>query len=264
MEKQTDKAYLYQTGLVLSGGSVRGFAHLGVLQAMEEAGISPDVISGASAGAIVGAFYADGYPPAEILEMFIEKRLFHLVHLKMNRRGFLRPSGVDSLLRKYLRARTFEHLRLPLFIAASDMNRGIPVYFKEGSLTDRIMASAAIPVLFQPVVIDGTTYVDGGLLDNLPVFPVRKDSRIIIGVSVNPNYEENDLGSFLKLTERTIYLNLVSRIHEHSRKCDVFIEPLELRDYGLFEISKAREVYDIGYREAKRVLKENARIFTRV
>ncbi|MGC9471550.1 MAG: patatin-like phospholipase family protein [Bacteroidales bacterium] len=260
MKKQIHDNEKVAVGIALSGGSARGFAHLGVLKAMEEAGFPPGVISGVSAGAIVGAFYADGYTPEEILEMFIEKKLFQILHLNVNRTGFLKPSGIDSLIKKYLRAKTFDQLKIPLYITASDLNRGVAVYFHQGTLPDKIMASSAIPVLFQPVVIDGTTYVDGGLIDNLPVQPVRGRCRVLVGVSVNPNYEENDLNGFWKLTERTIYLNLVTRIQEHKLYCDVFIEPPALKDYGLFEISKAREIFACGYDEAKKILKEHSQL----
>ncbi|HDJ33298.1 MAG TPA: patatin [Bacteroidetes bacterium] len=260
MKKQFGDNEKIPVGIALSGGSARGFAHLGVLKALEEAGLHPGVISGVSAGAIVGAFYADGYSPEEILEMFIEKKLFQILHLNVNRTGFLKPSGIDSLIKKYLRAKTFDQLKIPLYITASDLNRGVAVYFHEGALPDKIMASSAIPVLFQPVVIEGTTYVDGGLIDNLPVQPVRNKCRVLVGVSANPNYEENDLNGFWKLTERTIYLNLVTRIQEHKLYCDIFIEPPTLKDYGLFEISKAREIFACGYDEAKRVLNKHAEL----
>ena len=255
MKKQSKKEPDYNYGLVLSGGSARGFVHLGVLKAMEEANLLPEVISGASAGAIVGAFYADGYKPEEILELFIEKKLFHLIHLNVNRLGFLIPSGINDLLKQHLRAKTFSDLNLPLYVAASDLNRGVPVYFNEGSLRERVMASAAIPLLFQPVVIDGTTYADGGLLDNLPVQPIRDQCRKIIGVSANPHFEEEKLTGFWKLVERTIYLIMVSRIQVHRQDCDIFIEPKGMKDYGFFEINKAAEMFDLGYKEAKKLLK---------
>ncbi len=261
--KNTGKsAFSFDRGLVMSGGSARGFAHLGVLKAMDELGIPPEVISGVSAGAIVGAFYADGFHPDEILDLFIEKKLFQLVHLNVSRKGVLKPSGVDTLIKRSLRSKSFNQLRIPLFVTAADISRGVPVYFHEGTLADRIMASAAIPVMFQPVVIEGTTFVDGGLMDNLPVEPIRSRCRVLTGVSVNPNYEDFDLGSFWKLTERTIYLSLVTRIQEHKQRCDIFIEPAELKNYGLFEISKAREMVDIGYREAMKVLKEKRSLFS--
>ena len=246
----------FRIGLVLSGGSARGFAHLGVLRALEEYGIIPDVISAVSAGAIVGVFYADGYCPGEIFDMFVEKKLFQLIRLNVNRKGFLKPSGIEELMNTFLRAKTFPDLKIPLYITASDMNRGKPVYFHDGDLRKCILASSAIPILFQPVMINNTMFLDGGLLDNLPVHPVLGRCRLIIGVSVNPNFEDYSLNRYLKLMERTFYLSLVSKIREHSRYCDIFIEPEEMKKFGLFEIKKAREMVDAGYKEARQILKK--------
>jgi NTE family protein len=244
----------YKLALVLSGGVARGFAHLGVIKAMEEFGLRPDIISGSSAGSIVGAFYADGYQPEEILELFIEKKLFQLIRVNVNRKGFLKPVGLEELIEDKLRAKQFHELKIPLYIAASDMNRGKAVYFSEGSIKERIIASSAIPVLFQPVIIDGTLYADGGLIDNLPVTPVLGKSEMIIGVSVNPNYEDFELNRYLKLMERTLYLSLVANIQEYKKYCDLFIEPLTMKNYSLFEIRKAREMMEVGYKEARKLL----------
>lgn len=246
----------FETGLVLSGGSAKGFAHLGVIKALGESGYHPDIISGVSAGAIVGAFYADGYTPDEILEMFISKKLFHLVTLTLNRRGMMKQAGLTRLLKAHLRANTFEDLKIPLYICATDFNRGKPVYFNSGTLIDKITASASIPILFRPVIMDNTTYVDGGLIDNLPISPLRNKCKMLIGVNVNPHFEDSRTGSYKKMVERTFYLSLVSRIHEHKDECDLFIEPGALRRFTYFEISKAREMFEIGYEEAMKVLKE--------
>lgn len=245
----------FKTGLALSGGSAKGFAHLGVIKALDESGYYPDVISGVSAGAIVGAFYADGYHPEEILEMFIRKKLFQLVNPTLNRRGMMNQRGLTKLIKKHLRAKTFEDLNIPLYICVTDFNRGKAVYFNSGSLIDRITASASIPILFKPVIMDNTTYVDGGLVDNLPISPLRNKCKTLIGVNVNPHFEDFKTGSYKKMVERTFYLSLVSKTLEHKDECDLFIEPKGLRGFTYFEISKAREMFEIGYNETLKQLK---------
>ena len=168
----------YKIGLVLSGGGARGFAHLGVIQALNEAGLFPDVISGTSAGAIIGSLYADGYTPAEIMKMVNSNSRLSYIRPTVPREGLLQISGIVRILRDNLRAKNFEELKIPLYVSATDLNNGKIVYFSKGVLIEKIIASASIPVLFKPVVIDNIHYVDGGVLDNLPVRPIEKECEI--------------------------------------------------------------------------------------
>jgi len=245
----------YKTGLVLSGGGARGFAHLGVLQALEENGLKPDLISGVSAGAIVGAFYADGYLPYKILEMFVEKKIFSLVKLTFSTEGFLKMTGLKELIKDYLRAATFEDLKIPLIIAATNMTKGEMVYFKQGRLFDKIIASASIPILFEPYKIDGDVYVDGGVFDSMPVSPILGKCEKIIGVNINPRFEQKKLNGLIRIAERSFYLRVNSHVQETMKECDIFIEPKALKNYGLFDVKKAHKMFDIGYAEAQKVLK---------
>ncbi len=245
----------YNTGLVLSGGGARGFAHLGVIRALEEQGISPEVISGVSAGSIVGAFYADGYSPDEILAMFIEKKIFSLVRFTVPRSGFLKLTGLRDLIRTYLRAKTFEALKIPLWIAVTNLNKGRVEYFHKGPLADVVIASSSIPVLFEPHRIGDHKYIDGGVFDVLPVTPIRNQCKQLIGVNINPHYEEKNISGLLKVAEWSFYLRILASVNANMENCDVRIDPKGLKGYGIFDMSKARAMYRIGYEEAKRVLK---------
>ena len=104
----------------------------------------------------------------------------------MPREGLLQIGGVIKILKNNLHAKTFEELKIPLYVTATDLNNGKVVYFSKGDLLDPVIASASIPVLFQPVMINNICYVDGGVLDNLPVKPIEKKCRILIGSFVNP------------------------------------------------------------------------------
>ncbi|MCK4745416.1 MAG: patatin-like phospholipase family protein, partial [Bacteroidales bacterium] len=132
----------YKTGLVLSGGGTRGFAHIGAIQALEEAGIHADVVSGTSAGSIVGAMYADGYSPAEVLELFNKHKILRLSRLSFSRKGFLDFGGLNKKINKYLRAKTFDELKIPLYVCITNLTKGEVVYVHEGPLSSVIMASA--------------------------------------------------------------------------------------------------------------------------
>ena len=245
----------YKIGLVLSGGGARGFAHLGVMQALNEAGIFPDVISGTSAGAIAGALYADGHAPAEIMKIMNSNSRLHYIRLTVPREGLLQISGVIRLLKNNLRAKTFEELKIPLFVTATDLNNGKAVYFSKGELLIPVIASASIPVLFKPVVMNNIYYVDGGVMDNLPISPIQNKCQIIIGSFVNPTGYEENFNSLIHIAERTFMLNVSKEVIQKSGKFDLFIAPQELRNYKILDPEKSEEVYRVGYKATKEKLK---------
>jgi NTE family protein len=241
----------YKTGIILSGGGARGFAHAGILKALQESGIYPDVISGVSAGAIVGALYADGHTPDEIFRIFNqEDKFFDYAEITIPKTGFFKTKGLRENLYRSLRAKRFEDLQTPLFIAATDLNRGKVVYFNSGDLLDKILASASIPVLFEPVEIDGTCYVDGGVMDNFPVAPIERDCKELIGISVNPLQEENEFNSLFSISERTFRLSTSSNMDQKKRLCSIFLEPDELAGFGMLDVSSGEEMFELGYRNA--------------
>jgi NTE family protein len=245
----------YNTGLVLSGGGARGFAHLGVIQALNEAGIVPDVISGTSAGAIAGSLYADGYSPREIMEILSSSKRLDYIWPTMPRDSFLQISGIEKILRKNLRARTFEELRIPLFVAATDLNNGKAVYFSKGELLSPVIASASIPVLFKPVIINKIQYVDGGVLDNLPIRPIEHRCKLYIGSFVNPTGYEKKFTNLIHIAERTFMLNMSKEVIEKSKKFDIFISPSELKNYKILDPEKSKKVFKIGYDATIEILK---------
>jgi NTE family protein len=250
----TDKKY--NVGLVLSGGGARGFAHLGVLQALNEAGIFPGVISGTSAGALVGVLYADGYTPVEIMKLMNSSTMLHYIRPVMPREGLLQITGMVKILKANLRAKTFEELKIPLFVSATDLNNGKVVYFSKGLLLDPVIASASIPVLFKPVIIDNIHYVDGGVLDNLPVGPIEDKCRFIIGSFVNPTGYEENVSGLINIAERTFLLSMSKEVLDKSKKFDLLIAPQELRNYKILDPEKSEEVYQVGYKATKDKLKE--------
>jgi NTE family protein len=245
----------YKTGLVLSGGGARGFAHLGVIQALNENNIYPDVISGTSAGAITGALYADGHAPKEIMKLLGSNSRLHYMKLTVPREGLLQISGVLRILRDNLKAKTFAELKIPLYVCATDLNNGRAVYFSDGDLIGPIIASASIPVLFKPVVINGISFVDGGVLDNLPVFPIEKLCRFLIGSFVNPTGYEGNITNLMQIAERTFMLNISKEVALKSGKFDLYIAPPQLRNYKILDPEKAEEVYKIGYEATIKLLK---------
>jgi len=249
------KAKKYKTALVLSGGGARGLAHLGVIKALNEKDIFPDVIAGASAGALVATLYADGYTPDEIMAFFKEKELLKYVEIIIPKTSLVKMTGIIKMLNKYLRAKTFEELKIPVFIAASNISKGQIEYFSQGELLKPLVASASIPVLFNPVKINDDYYVDGGLLDNFPIKAIEKDAEKIIGVDVCPISYQDKFTSIKSVAIRSFYLAINRDVVVESQLCDLFIASDKLSQYGILDVKKNEEIFKLGYTEAKKALK---------
>jgi len=248
---------IYRIGLVLSGGGARGFAHLGVIQALHEAGVYPDVVSGTSAGALAGVLYADGYTPEEILKLMNSGSRLDFMRPAVPREGLLQLNGIVKILKANLKATSFDQLKIPLYVAATDLNNGKSVYFSKGDLLDPVIASASIPVLFQPVKINNISYVDGGVLDNLPVFPIQNKCKILIGSFVNPVGYVEKLSGLINIAERTFMLNMSKEFLEKAKKFNFLVSPKELRNYKILDPEKAADLFELGYKATKAKLKES-------
>lgn len=246
-----------KVGITLSGGGVRGFAHLGVLKALNEYGIYPEIISGASAGALAGLFYADGYTPQESYDIFYHNSLFKFTEVSVPDKGFLSIQKMARILKENIRAKTFEDLDIELFVAASNLNDGVVEYFNSGEIIDKVVASSSIPILFKPTIINGKTFVDGGVFDNLPIEPIQDKCDILIASHVNPIGKEENLNNIIQIAERTFHLAVGSRISEKSSKCDFFIEPEDLRKYGILNIGQGPDIFEIGYEYTMKLLEKD-------
>lgn len=244
------------TGVVLSGGGARGIAHLGVLQAMEEAGIKPDLVSGVSSCAIIGALYASGLKPADILEMVIKTSIFRYLRPAWSRFGFLDIKRFAAVFRQNFPVNRFEELSIKLFVSATDLREARTVYFDTGEIIPAVLASSSIPVLFAPVEIEQRLFIDGGVINNLPVEPLLGSCDRIIGVHSNPINLSYEPGSIKSVIERTFQLAIANNVKDRIRYCDIFIEPSPLSRVSIFDVSRAREIFKIGYEAAKLVLEE--------
>ena len=159
-------------------------------------------------------------------------------------------------MKSCLRAKTFEELKIPLYVAATDLNNGKAEYFSKGNLLDPVIASASIPVLFQPVMINNLYYVDGGVLDNLPLRPIENKCRFLIGSFVNPVGYVEKCSGLINIAERTFMLSMSKEILEKAKKFDLFVAPPELRNYKILDPEKAEELFEVGYKATKEKLKD--------
>jgi len=241
-------------GLGLSGGGVRGISHLGVLKALNEAGIFPNQVSGSSAGAIVGAMYCQGYSPDEVLKIIIETNYFKLLRPAISWKGLFNLDSLSQLLKTYLPHNDFSALKTTLIVAATDIGKGEVVYFDSGNLIDPILASSCIPGMFEPILYDSRYLVDGGVLNNLPVEPLQGKCDLIIGVNCNHLPELGKVRNVKNLIERAVMMNLNFNVYTRKGACDYFIEAPGLGKYGVFDLKKAPELFQAGYQQAMRVI----------
>lgn len=246
----------YDLGLALSGGSIKGFAHLGVLQYLDEKGIRPHIIAGTSAGSLMGALYADGYTPTEILECFSEQGLMTMTRFKPFGGGVFDTAKFTDYLRSLLRHKLLEELPIPMRIVATDLDAGGQHVFERGKLAEIITASCCIPVLFNPIVIEGVHYVDGGLFRNFPVSVIRSDCKRIIGVNLGPERGETYDKTLTGVANRAWELVFRQNTRPDKKACDHLLEAPELLEYGMFEVDASREIMAIGYKLAQRELSE--------
>lgn len=245
----------YKVGLALSGGSVKGFAHIGVLRYLDEIGVRPDIIAGTSAGALVGAFYADGYKPDEIFELMSSLRLGSMTNLRpLNAAGLLNTSPFEEFLTRHLRHKRIEELPTPLRIVATDLDRGESHTFREGELGRAVRASCSIPVLFHPVEIDGTSYVDGGLFRNFPASIIRDECQVLIGMNLGPWEREHYTKSIVSVAERSWSFVFRQNTLLDKEVCDILLETHDVLGYGMFDTDSAAALAEVGYEVARREL----------
>jgi NTE family protein len=238
-----------KNGLVLSGGGARGFAHLGVLQALDELDIPVDMITGTSAGAIAGAFYSAGHTPKETMRLIRSYKTYEWMRFLWRKPGFLNMQKIGSMFAKHL-PDTFEGLNRPLVITATDLLKGETRFFSEGPLIFPVCASACVPILFEPMSIDGSVYVDGGILNNFATEPLEGKVQHIIGVHVNPIDKNISKVHFSNVMDRSMHLALRHSLDEKKKKCTIFIEPEACSRFGIFDIEHAEQLFEAGYMAA--------------
>lgn len=244
-------------GLVLSGGGIRGVAHIGLIKALEEHGIHPSYISGTSAGAVVGALYAGGLPWSEILHFFKVIPIFHTKRFARRKPGFIDTEKFYEEFKKFFPNDSFEALPKPLFVTATNIIKGELKIFHKGELIRPVLASATFPGVFSPIDIDGNFYIDGGVLNNFPVEPLKIPCNRIIGSYVSPlkRIDPKDLKHSYDVVDRAYKLKSASDSLAKFKECDVVVSPEELSRFSTFDMRSIDTIFDIGYRSTKEVLK---------
>jgi NTE family protein len=215
-------------GLALGGGAARGFAHVGVIQVLEEAGIRPAMVTGTSAGSLVAAIYASGKNGTALQQVAetMDEATFADWMLPIFNRGFLRGDALAKYVSQQVGGRKIEDMPLPLGIVATDLNSGLGVLFQRGDTATAVRASSAIPAIFPPVKILGREYVDGGLVSPVPVRYARQmGADLVIAVDISSAPEVNAPSDTLQILMQTFTIMGKSINSLELRDADVVVRP---------------------------------------
>ena len=215
-------------GLALGGGAARGFAHVGVIQVLEEAGIRPSLVSGTSAGSLVAAIYASGKTGKQLQQVAdtMEEATIADWTLPLFNRGMLRGDALARYVNGQVGAKLIEDMVLPLGIVATDLNSGQAMLFQRGDTGTAVRASSAVPAVFLPVRISGHEYVDGGLVSPVPVRAARQmGAELVIAVDISNAPEGNLAGSTLDVLLQTVSIMSKSINFFELKEADVVVRP---------------------------------------
>ena len=240
------KKYPHKVGITFSGGSARGYAHVGILRALTEHGIEPGIISGTSMGAVVGVLYAAGYTPSEIQEILVRETFSKVTGFAWQTTGLLKMQKLRPVLKKYI-ADDFAGLKKPLFVGISNLNEARRELRSEGPMHEYLIASCSVPGIFAPVSIDGNSYVDGGLMCNLPAYAIREQCKLLIGAHVNYPGRTKSFTGPKGILERAVNLGITQNAKPEMKYCDYLIDPTEMQNYSLFDFSKIEDIIEAGY-----------------
>jgi NTE family protein len=239
----------YKIGLALSGGGSRGFAHIGVFRLLEEYGIRPDIIVGTSAGALTGSLFADGYTADEIEHLFNGREFTDFAKIQIPKSGLFDSNRFSDFMKEHLHEKNIEDLKIPLVVVATDLDNGKGHAFTTGSVAETVRASCSVPIMFSPVLIDGTHYVDGGLFHNFPVSIIRESCEVVIGVNVGPYIPREYSQNLYSIAERSYHYIFQANIHEDRKRCDILVEPENLYN-RMFDLKSVETIAYMGYKAA--------------
>jgi len=214
-------------GLALGGGAARGFAHIGVIQVLEEAGIRPDLVVGTSAGSLVAALYASGKSGREMVAIAQSMDEGAITDWSFPGRGLIRGEALARYVRDQTGNRMIEQMRLPLGIVATDLDSGEPILFQRGDTGVAVRASSAVPAVFLPVKIGTREYVDGGLSSPVPVrFARQMVAELVVAVDISSPPDGAATGDLMKMLLQTFAIMGRSINRFELRDADVVVRPV--------------------------------------
>jgi len=251
-------------GLALGGGAARGFAHIGVLQVLEEEGIKPAFVVGTSAGSVVAAFYASGKSASQLqwLADTMDESQFTDWANPFTGRGMLRGEALGKYVNSQLNGMKIEDMKIPLGIVATDLRTGDGILFRRGDVSMAVRASSAVPSVFEPVRIGGKDYVDGGLVSPVPVrYAKQMGADVVLAVDISSRPEDAKTSDMLKVLLQTFSIMGKSISQLELAHAEVVVRPA-LPDVGSAEFSARKKSIEAGRTAMKQALPQLKALIT--
>ena len=237
-------------GLALGGGAARGFAHIGVIQVLEEAGLRPDFVAGTSAGSVVAALYASGKTGAQLQQIgeSMEEAAITDWTLPVFNSGILRGDALARYVNQQVGGRSIENMNVPLGIVATDLYSGEMMVFQRGDTGLAVRASSAVPAIFQPVKISGRSYVDGGLVSPVPVRAARSmGAQVVLAIDISSPPDSSGSDNTITVLLQTASIMGKSINAFELKEADVVVRP-DLRAVSSADFSSRKKAIEAGRR----------------
>jgi len=253
-DKKDEKPTLKKTpkpiiiGLALGGGAAKGFAHIGVIKALEENGIHPQIVTGTSAGSLVGSLYAYGYTPKQLETIAYKLDEINLADFTFNSNGLIKGQKLQDFVNNSIHSTPLQKLKTHFAAIATDLDTGQSVGFNYGNTGAAVRASCSVPNVFIPVRINNHRYVDGGLSAPVPVsYAKNMGANLIIAVDITTKPENAKASGFLSNFDQTINIMGVKLLNEQLKLANFIIKP-DISKLSSFAFDKKKQAIDLGYK----------------
>lgn len=244
--------------LVLGAGSARGFAHIGVIKALDAAGIRPDLIVGASAGSVIGVFYAAGYTGAQMEDVAMKVRDADVIDTASNtRRGLIAGEALQKLINNFVRDKPIEALKTPFIAMATNLKTGDSVQLKSGDAGQAVRASSSMPGVFLPMSINGMELVDGAITSPLPVSVARqlRSDLVVVAVDVGAAPQNAHASGIYEIVMQSFEIMGLSLAKLEGQKADVLIKP-NVAAFSGSDFSNRAQLITAGYSAGQKAIEQ--------
>ena len=233
--------------LVLGSGGARGYAHIGVIEALEQHGIKPDFIVGTSAGSIVGSIYASGKSPEQLREIALNMKVGDVRDFKIGLKGFFDGQKVEDYVNKQVSEIPLEKMKIPMYVVATELQNGQRTVFNYGNTGQAVRASVSIPSMFIPTVIHGKEYVDGGLVSPVPVNIAKElGADIIVAVDILAQPVNTETNNVWGLFNQNINIMQNKLAADELKNADIVIQPDLHEKAHIFDVKGRQDTMQAG------------------
>ncbi|MEQ1246896.1 patatin-like phospholipase family protein [Acinetobacter soli] len=241
--------------LVLGSGGARGYAHIGVIEVLEQHGIRPDFIVGTSAGSIVGAIYASGKTSSELRDIALNLKVGDVRELTLDKKGFFDGKKVEDYVNQQVNHQPLEHMKIPMFVVATELKQGKQTIFNQGNTGQAVRASISIPSMFVPTKIQNKEYVDGGLVSPVPVEVARSlGADVVIAVDILAQPIHTETTNIWGLFNQNINIMQNRLADEELKHADIVIQPELYEKAHIFDVKEREATIQAGINAAQKKL----------